>query len=78
MNNVTVNLGKRIKELRKENGISQEKLALLTGLDRTYITSVENGKRNVSIINIERIVNSLNSNLPNFFDSDYFRDEEIK
>ncbi len=78
MNNVTVNLGKRIKELRKENGISQEKLALLTGLDRTYITSVENGKRNISIINIERIVNSLNSNLPNFFDSDYFRDEEIK
>ena len=78
MNNVTVNLGKRIKELRKENGISQEKLALLTGLDRTYITSVENGKRNVSIINIERIVNSLNTNLPNFFDSDYFRDEEIK
>ena len=75
MNNVTVNLGKRIKELRKENGISQEKLALLTGLDRTYITSVENGKRNISIINIERIVNSLNSNLPNFFDSDYFRPE---
>ena len=78
MNNVTVNLGKRIKELRKENGISQEKLALLTGLDRTYITSVENGKRNVSIINIERIVNSLNSDLPNFFDSDYFRDGEIR
>ena len=73
-----MDIGTRIKELRKENGISQEKLALLTGLDRTYITSVENGKRNISIINIERIVNSLNSNLPNFFDSDYFRDEEIK
>ena len=38
-------LGERIKQLRKEAGISQEKLAELAGLDRTYINSVENGSR---------------------------------
>lgn len=77
LNDLTVNLGKRIKELRKENNISQEKLAFLAELDRTYINSVENGKRNISIINIEKIAVSLNTDLPNFFDSDYFRNEDI-
>lgn len=48
-------LGERIKQLRKEAKISQEKLAELAGLDRTYINSVENGRRNISIINIEKI-----------------------
>ncbi|MFV8240976.1 helix-turn-helix domain-containing protein [Aerococcus viridans] len=77
MNELTVNLGKRIKELRKKNNISQEKLAFLAELDRTYVNSVENGKRNISIINIGKIANSLNTDLPNFFDSDYFRNEDI-
>lgn len=77
LNELTVNLGKRIKELRKKNNISQEKLAFLAELDRTYVNSVENGKRNISIINIGKIANSLNTDLPNFFDSDYFRNEDI-
>lgn len=43
-------------------------LANLAGLDRTYITSVENGRRNVSIVNIERIAKALNVTLKQFFD----------
>lgn len=48
-------VGKRVKELRNNLGISQEELADLAGLDRTYITSVECGKRNISIVNIEKL-----------------------
>ena len=48
-------VGKRVRELRNSIGISQEELADLAGLDRTYITSVECGRRNISIINIEKL-----------------------
>lgn len=60
-------LGLRIKELRKEKNFSQEELADLSNLDRTYINSVENGKRNISIINIEKIANAFNLTLKDFF-----------
>ena len=61
-------LGEHIKQLRKEANISQEKLAELADLDRTYINSVENGRRNISIINIEKIANAFDINLKDFFD----------
>lgn len=44
--------GKRLIELRKEHGWSQEKLALESGLARSYMGEVERGKRNISLINI--------------------------
>ena len=52
-------VGKRVRELRNSIGISQEELADLAGLDRTYITSVECGKRNISIVNIEKLANAI-------------------
>jgi transcriptional regulator with XRE-family HTH domain len=61
------NIGLRIKQLRADKGISQEKLALKAGLDRTYMTSVENGKRNVSIQNIEKIIIALETSFEEFF-----------
>lgn len=60
-------VGKRIRELRNELGVSQEEFADMVGLDRTYITSVECGKRNISIVNVERIANALNVTLSEFF-----------
>ena len=60
-------VGKRVKELRNRLGISQEELADLAGLDRTYITSVECGKRNISIVNIEKLATALNVTLADFF-----------
>ena len=60
-------LGKRVKELRKKLGITQEELADMTNLDRTYITSVECGKRNISIVNIEKLSRALNVTLSEFF-----------
>ena len=60
-------VGKRVKELRNRLGVSQEELAYRAGLDRTYITSVECGKRNISVVNIEKIAKALKVTLADFF-----------
>lgn len=60
-------VGQRIKELRGRIGISQEELAARAKLDRTYITSVERGKRNISIGTLEKIVMQLNCTMHEFF-----------
>jgi len=64
---LTEKLGQRIKSLRIEKGLSQEKFALLIDMDRTYYASVESGKRNISINNIEKIANGLNVSLEELF-----------
>lgn len=51
--------GKRLRELRQKAGLSQEELADLAGLDRSYIGGVERGERNVSLVNIHRIARAL-------------------
>lgn len=66
------NFGLRIKELRATKGLSQEALSLKADLDRTYITSVENGKRNVSIQAIQKIIKGLDVSFSEFFTSKLF------
>lgn len=60
-------VGNRIRELRISSGLSQEKLAFTAELDRTYIASVEKGRRNISIINLEKIILALNCTFADFF-----------
>lgn len=64
---ITYNLGQRIKEIRISKGISQEKFALSIDMDRTYYASVESGKRNISLINIEKIAKGLGLTLEELF-----------
>ncbi len=71
--NIKLKIGLRIKELRKVNGLSQEKLAGEAQLDRTYINSVENGRRNISIENIEKISIALNVSVYEFFNERKFK-----
>lgn len=66
---ITNRIGNRIRELRIKTGLSQEKFAQKIGMDRTYFASVELGKRNVSIINLEKIANGLEVSLAELFDS---------
>jgi len=51
--------GNKIKSLRASKGLSQEGLAFKAGLDRTYISLVERGKRNLSLLNICRFAEAL-------------------
>lgn len=64
---ITQKFGQQIKFLRNERGISQEKFALSIDMDRTYYASVESGKRNISINNIEKIAKGFNVSLEELF-----------
>lgn len=64
---ITEKVGQRIKGLRREQGISQEKLALKAEIDRTYLAGVEQGKRNPSIKSLEKIINELDLSFGEFF-----------
>lgn len=59
MANIKKLFGKRVRELRKSKGLSQQELALKAGLDRTYVGHVELGKRNISLENIQKIAKAL-------------------
>ena len=52
---VLARLGRNVRALREHRGISQERLALEAHLDRTYISQVERGTRNISLINLCRL-----------------------
>lgn len=62
-------IGKRIRELRKAEGLSQEKLSMMVNVERSYLAKVELGKRNLSIDCLERIVNGFGLSLRDFFQS---------
>lgn len=64
---IELKVGKRIKEIRKKKSISQKDLSFSADLDRSYIASVENGQRNISIVNLEKIANALDVTLSELF-----------
>lgn len=66
-------IGSRIKELRDIANMSQKDLSYSSDLDRSYIASVENGQRNISIVNIEKIAIALGVTLNEFFDNGNFK-----
>lgn len=52
--------GKKLVQLRKERGWSQEQLALESGLARSYLGGIERGQRNIALLNICRLAETLN------------------
>ncbi|MDD3739089.1 MAG: helix-turn-helix transcriptional regulator [Lentimicrobiaceae bacterium] len=71
--NIKEKIGLRLRELRTAKGLSQEKFSFECALDRTYIASIEQGKRNVSVVNIEKIAKALDMSVSNFFNSPIFQ-----
>lgn len=70
---ITDDVGNRIKFLRKQMGLSQEKFALKAEIDRTYLAGIESGKRNATIQSIEKIVNALEVSMKDFWNFDPYR-----
>ncbi|NQX49332.1 helix-turn-helix transcriptional regulator [Paenibacillus tritici] len=64
--------GQRCKELRARSGMSQEMLAYRAGLDRSYISGVERGERNISIVNLEKIAFAFNVSMSYLFADERF------
>ena len=64
---VTKKFGERVRELRAQSNMSQEKFALLIDMDRTYLASVESGKRNISLENISKIADGFGITLEELF-----------
>lgn len=71
MEDIKVKVGNRIKFFRNKLGISQEKFALSIDMDRTYFASVESGRRNISIVNLEKIVKGLDVDWVMFWENIY-------
>ncbi len=63
--------GSRLREIRHKKGLSQEELAELAGIDRTYVGGVERGERNLSILSVKRFSDALGINVSNLFDDDF-------
>lgn len=59
--------GNRIKELRQAQNLSQEMFALQIDMDRTYLASIESGKRNVSLENIKKLADGFEISLAELF-----------
>ena len=59
MEDVRKTVGRNVRRLREEVGLSQEKLALEADLDRTYVSGVERGVRNPTIVVVARIAKAL-------------------
>lgn len=69
---IRLKIGQRIKHLRENAGMSQKDLSFTADLDRSYIASIENGQRNVSIVNIEKIAFALNISIKELFNGNEF------
>ncbi|MFN4144678.1 MAG: helix-turn-helix domain-containing protein [Runella sp.] len=70
--NIKIKIGLRIKQLREAQKMAQKDLAYTADLDRSYIASVENGQRNISIVNIEKIAVAFGLTLKEFFNDTEF------
>ena len=65
---ITNEIGNRIRLHRKKLRLNQEKLALKANVDRTYLAGVEQGKRNISIRILEKIIIALEVSFEEFFE----------
>ena len=64
---ISARFGQRVRELRLARNLSQERLAELCDLDRTYISGIERGHRNPALKNIEALAAALDVSLSNLF-----------
>ena len=62
---ILIQFGGRVREIRKEKGLSQEELSFKANLHRTYIGMIERAEKNITLVNIEKIANALEVDVSN-------------
>lgn len=65
---ILISFGNKVRELRKEKGLSQEELSFKADLHRTYIGMIERAEKNITLINIEKIAKALDIGVNNLMD----------
>lgn len=68
--NILISFGEKVREIRKEKGLSQEELAHKANLHRTYIGMIERAEKNITLVNIEKIANALEVSINELFNFD--------
>lgn len=64
---ILIKFGERVRQIRKENNLSQEELSFRANLHRTYIGMIERAEKNITLVNIEKIAKALNVELKELF-----------
>ncbi|HPI20795.1 MAG TPA: helix-turn-helix transcriptional regulator [Candidatus Kapabacteria bacterium] len=65
---ILIKFGKKVRELRKKKGLSQEQLSFKADLHRTYIGMIERAEKNITLLNIEKIANALEVSINDLMD----------
>ncbi|HCA09638.1 helix-turn-helix transcriptional regulator [Chryseobacterium sp.] len=73
MENIKQKIGDRIKEVRVEKKLSQESVAYNSGIERSFMTHIENGRRNVSVETLEKVLTGLEISFSDFFNANFFK-----
>jgi transcriptional regulator with XRE-family HTH domain len=69
---IYMDIGNRIREFRQLRHLSQQELADSADVERSYLTHLENGKKNISVDTLEKILNSLDISFREFFNDEKF------
>jgi len=69
-----IKIGNRITELRKTKNLSQQKFSYVADMERTYLTHIEKGRKNISVSTLQKILEALEVSAKDFFDSQIFQD----
>jgi transcriptional regulator with XRE-family HTH domain len=67
---ILIKFGQRVRQLRKEKNLSQEELSFKADLHRTYIGMIERAEKNITLVNIEKIANALETSIDNLLKFD--------
>jgi transcriptional regulator with XRE-family HTH domain len=70
-------VGLRIAQLRNDKNLSQQKLAYEANIERTHLTHIEKGRKNISLSTLDKLINALDIKPKDFFDSDIFKNESV-
>jgi transcriptional regulator with XRE-family HTH domain len=70
--NIKLLIGQRIKEIRNEKSMSQEDVANTAEMERSFVTHIERGRRNISVDTLQRVLDALDISFKDFFDSKEF------